>query len=190
MDTFLKNLVGTECWIFIDDVVVFSRSAEEHARRLESILQRFDEANLQLHPGKCAFSQYQVQYLDFVLSERGILASPDKVKAVKQYPTPKSVRDVRAFLGQCSFYRKVVPRFTENAKPLSKLTRNIQEFIWSPTQQDAFESMKNKLCTTPVLVYPDFKSPFKLTTDVSKIAIAVILSQVQDEIERPVAYSS
>ena len=128
--------------------------------------------------------------MGFVLSERGVSASPDKVKAVKEYLAPKSVRDLRAFLGLCSFYRKLVPSFAQTAEPLTTLTRKNQEFIWGPKQQEAFQSMKNKLCTTPVLAYPDFKSPFILTTDAFKIAIAAILSQVQDGIERPVAYVS
>ena len=87
MDVVLKNLVGTECWVFIDDVIIFSKSAQKHAQRLENVLQRFDKANLQLHPGKCVFAQPQVQYLGFVLSEKGVSASPDKVKAVRDYPT-------------------------------------------------------------------------------------------------------
>jgi len=80
MDTVLRSLVGSECWVFVDDVVVFSRSAEEHAQRLENVLQRFDRANLQLHPGKCEFAKSQVQYLGYVLSEKGVSASADKVK--------------------------------------------------------------------------------------------------------------
>ena len=98
MDTVLKNLVGAECFVFIDDVIVFSISAEEHARRLESVLQRFDKSNLQLHPGNCAFAQPQVQYLGFLLSEKVVASSPEKVKASQDFPTPTFVKDVRSFL--------------------------------------------------------------------------------------------
>jgi hypothetical protein len=91
--------VGTECSIYIDDIIVFSGTPDEHARRLENVLQRFERANLQLHPGKCVFAQPQVQYLGFVLSQEGITPSPKKVKAVRQYPSPKSMKEVRAFLG-------------------------------------------------------------------------------------------
>ena len=108
MDTVLKDLVGDECHVFVDDDVVFWRTAEEHAARLEHVLERFDMANLQLHPQKCAFAQPQVNYLGYVLSQDGISASPDKVKAEKEYPVPKNVKDVRAFLGLASFYRKLV----------------------------------------------------------------------------------
>jgi hypothetical protein len=96
MDVVLKNLDGAECWVFIDDVI-FSNMAKEHALHLENVLHWFDEANLQLHPSKCVFTQPQVQYLGFILSEDGISPSPDKVKAVWQCPMPKSVKDVRAY---------------------------------------------------------------------------------------------
>ena len=91
MDIVFRNLVGTDCWEFLDDVLVFSKSTEEHALRLEHVLRRFDEANLQFHPRKCVFAQPRVKYLGFVLSENGVSASTDKVKAVREYPTPTNV---------------------------------------------------------------------------------------------------
>ena len=157
---------------------------------MENVLQRFEAANLQLHPGKCVIAQPKVQYLGYVLSEEGITASPDKIKAVKQYPTPKGVKDVRAFIGLASFYRRLVPDFAELAKPLTTLTRKDQQFTWGPTQKEAFESLKERLCSAPVLAFPDFKLPFILTTDASKVAVGAILSQVQNGIERPIAYAS
>jgi hypothetical protein len=102
---------------FVDDILVFSNSAEEHARRLENVFRRFEEANLKLHPGKCAFAHSQVEYLVYILSENGISPSPEKVKAVQNYPTPKNVRDVRAFLGLASFYRRSVPDFAHSEGP-------------------------------------------------------------------------
>ena len=98
-------------------MIVFSKSAEEHALRLENVLRKFHEANLQLHPGKCVFAQPKVQYLGFVLSENGVSASTDKVKAFREYPTPINVREVRAFLGLASFYRRLVPNFADCKTP-------------------------------------------------------------------------
>jgi len=89
MDAVLKNLVGTERWVFIDDVIIFSSTAQEHALRLENVLRRFDIANLQLQPGKCVFAQSQVTYLGYVVSERGISASPEKNKGCKRISDPK-----------------------------------------------------------------------------------------------------
>jgi hypothetical protein len=133
MDIVLRDLSGTECYTYIDDVIVFSKSAEEHALRLENVLRRFDEANLRLHPGKCVFAQPQVQYLGFVLSEQGVAASSEKVKTVMNYPTPKNVRDVRAFVGLASFYRRLVTKFAEISKPLTTLIRKDQDFVWGPS---------------------------------------------------------
>jgi len=97
---------------------------------------------------------------------------------------------VRTFLGLCSFYRKLIPKFAEIAKPLTMLTRKDQKFTWGLSQQVAFEELKNRLCTTPVLAYPNFELPITLTTDASKVAVAAILSQVQDGTERVTAYAS
>jgi hypothetical protein len=113
-----------------------------------------------------------------------------EVKAVRDYPTPKNVRDVRAFVGLTSFYRRLVPNFAATAKPLTELTRKGRPFVWGPCQQKAFEEMKDRLCTTPVLAHPNFDLPFILTTDASKVAVAAILSQVQDGEEKPLAYGS
>jgi hypothetical protein len=111
------------------------------------------------------------------------------VKAVKQYPSPKSVKEVRAFLGLASFYRRLIPNFAEIAKPLTVLTRKDQEFKCGPQQQEAFQS-KDRLCAAPVLAYLNFSQPFTLTTDPSKRALGAILSQVQDRLERPLASAS
>jgi hypothetical protein len=178
MDVVLENLIGAECYVYLNDIIVFSDSAQKHARRLEHALKRFEDANLQLHPSKFVFARQQVQYLGYILSERGISASPDKVKAVREYPTPKSEKDVRALLGLTSFYRRLMPNFAELAKPLTTLTRKNKQFFCCPKQHEAFLSLKERLCTTPVLACPNFKLPFVLTTDASKAAIAGVLSQV------------
>jgi hypothetical protein len=128
-----------------------------------------------------------VQYLGFVLSENGVSASTYKVKAVREYPTPTNVREVRAFLGLCSFYRRLVPNIAQISKPLTTFTRKDQKFEWGPSQKKAFDRLKDKLCTTPVLAFPNFKLPFIVTTDASKLAVAAVLSQVQDDVERPIA---
>ena len=142
--------------MYFDDIVIYSSSASEHAKRLENVLERFDRANLQLHPGNCVFAKPQVQYLGFILSKDGISPSPEKLKAVKQYPAPKCVKEVRAFWGFTSFYRRVIPNYSEIARPMTELTRKEQPFTWKSKQQEAFQKMKDSLCTAPVLAYPNF----------------------------------
>ena len=118
-------------------------------QRLGDVIQRFDKANLQLHPGKCVFARPQVNYLGFVLSEKGVSASP-KIKAVRNYPIPKNVKDVRAYLGLASFYRRLIQDFAAVEKPLIELTKD-RPIIGSESQQKAYESIKDNLCTAPVL---------------------------------------
>jgi hypothetical protein len=134
MDLVLRNLIGIECWAYMDDIILFSETIEEHARRLDHVLERLHSANLQLQPQKCIFAQPQVQYLGYDISHNGISASPGKVQAVKNYPVPKTTRDVRAFLGLASFYRRLVPRFADLAKPLTELTKKDAKFKWEDKQ--------------------------------------------------------
>jgi hypothetical protein len=172
MDSVLKDLVGTDCFVYLDDLILFSKTAEEHAENLERVLERFDKANLQLHLGKCVIVQPEGKYFGYVLSDKGVSASSDRSQKLSD---PLNAKDVRAFLGLVSFYRRLVANFAETAKPLTKLTRKEQEFYWGPSQQEAFEELKTKLCTTPVLAYPNFDLPFILTTDSSKVVVAGIL---------------
>jgi hypothetical protein len=131
MDLVLRDLVGNECYAFIDDVIIFGNTIEEHASRLSHILERFERTNLQLQRAKCKFAQPQVEYLGYIASKDGIRASPDKTKAVKNFPVPKNVKEVRSYLGLASFYRRLVPKFAQIAKPLSELLRSDAPFIWS-----------------------------------------------------------
>jgi hypothetical protein len=190
MDLVLRDLIGTDCCVFIDDVIVFGRTIEEHASRLEHVLERFEKARLQLHPGKCEFAQPQVEYLGYIVSKEGIKASPGKTRAVREFPVPKSATEIRSFLGLASFYRRLVPGFAQIAKPLTELLRRDVTFRWSDRQQAAFDQLKQALCSDKVLGYPDFTQPFILTTDASKVAVAAIISQVQDGVERPLSYAS
>jgi hypothetical protein len=145
MDSVLKDLVGTDSFVYVDDLIRFSKTAEEHAEKLERVSERFERTNLQLHPGKFVIAQPEFKYLGYVLSDEAVSASSDKVDAVKNYPTPRNAKYVRAFLGLASIYRRLVENVAETAKPLTKLTRKGQEFNWGPSQQEAFEELKTKL---------------------------------------------
>ena len=125
-----------------------------------------------------------------MLSVEGVSASPVKIKAVRNYTTPKNVKDFRAYFGLASFYRRLIQDFAAVAKPLTELAKKDRQFIWGQSQQTSFDSIKDKLCTSPVLGYPNFDLPFILNTDVSKVAVAAILSQIQNGVERPIAYAS
>lgn len=126
----------------------------------------------------------------YVLSHTGIKASDNKIKAVKQYPVSTSVKDVRAFLGSCSFYRLLVPHFVDIAKPLTQVTKKDQFWQWTPECQNAFEELKHKLSSPPVLAFPDLNSPFILMADLLQVGLGAVLSQVQNGIEKPIACTS
>jgi hypothetical protein len=151
MDLVLGDLTGNECYVFIDNVIIIGNSIEERARRLEHVLQRFERANLQLQPTKCVFAQAQVEYLGYIESRDGVKASPNKTKAVRQYPIPTNAKQVRSFLGLASFYRRLVPKFAEIAKPLTELIRKNIQFKWEVLQQTAFDKLKDLLCSDQVL---------------------------------------
>jgi transposase InsO family protein len=190
VDVLLRELSGVEAFAYLDDVIVFSRTIEEHAERLGHVLDRFERANLLLQPSKCKFAQAEVKYLGYVVSREGLKACPEKTEAIRRYPAPKNVKEIRAFLGLSGFYRKLVRDFASIAKPLTELTKKDVPFNWGQDQQKAFEQLKDALCSDSVLAYPDFTQEFILSTDASAKALGAILSQVQDGVERPISFGS
>ena len=120
MQKVLAGLGGVEafCSVFIDDVLVFSDTMDEHIEHLRQIFQRLRRYNLKLHPGKCKFARPSVEYLGHVISAAGIAPNPAKVQAVQEFPVPTSVRGVRQFLGMASYYRRFMPGFAKIAAPL------------------------------------------------------------------------
>ncbi len=179
------------CCVFIDDILVFSDTLEEHIDHLRQIFQRLRRYNLKLHPGKCKFARGQVDYLGHVISEEGIAPNPDKVRAVQEFPVPTTVRGVRQFLGMASYYRRFMPGFAKIAAPLHALTRESVPFFWSMACQGAFLKLKDLLVTPPVLAYPDFNRGFVLHTDASIQGLGAVLEQEQDDGRlHPVAYAS
>jgi len=111
------------------------------------------------------------------------------VKAVQNFPTPQSMKDVRSFLGLAYFYRRLVPHFADIAKALTQLTKD-RIWDWNQECQESFDKLKSKLSNTPLLAFPDFKAPFILTTDASTVGLGAVLSQVQEGIERPISFAS
>ena len=191
MECVLAGLVGEECLIYLDDIIVFSSSFKEHLLRLTRIFQALRNAGLQLKPSKCCFAYNEVWYLGHVVSKAGIRPDNDKIKAVSNYPVPKNVKEVKQFLGLSNYYRRFVKDYAQIAEPLHKIQRKSkQPFHWDNTCQLAFDNLKQKLITPPILAYPDFSLPFIVYSDASNTAIGGLLGQLQNDKEVVISYWS
>ena len=177
--------------VYLDDILVFSKSLDEHRNHLKQVFQRIEEVGLKLNPKKCSFACQRVEYLGHIITAQGLKPNPDRIEAVKQYKVPHDVHTVRQFLGLTSFYRRFVPGFAQIASPLHELTKKGIAFKWTEACQTALDQLKDKLVESPVLAYPNFNEEFTLETDASVHGLGAILSQVQEDKKlHPVAYAS
>lgn len=190
MFSVLSGLVGLKCFIYLDDIVVYGSNLEDHNRKLSHVFSRLRKFNLKLEPQKCNFLRKEVVYLGHTISEDGIKPDPSKIVAVRDYPIPRNVTDIKAFLGLASYYRKFIEGFSKTAAPLTHLLKKNTEFFWTDSCAQSFAELKAKLISAPILQYPRFNEPFILTTDASGKALGAILSQGKIGKDLPVAYAS
>lgn len=176
--------------IYLDDIIVFGKTFQEHLGRLEQVFGNLYKANLKVKPSKCNLFAKQVSYLGHVISAEGVKADPSKVEAVRGWPVPRNQTEVRSFLGLASYYRRFMRSFAEIARPLHQLTEKGKKFHWGEDCQRAFFTLKSCLISAPVLAYPDPLKQFILDTDASNVGIGAVLSQVEGGMERVVAYAS
>lgn len=190
MNNALTGLQGLQCFVYLDDIVVYASSIENHSMKLKSIFDRLRSNNLLLQPDKCEFMRREVAYLGHVISDQGVSPNPDKIKAISTYPTPKNPKQIKQFLGLIGYYRRFIKDFSALAKPLTLLLKKDTPFNWTPKSQAAFDTFKTILTTEPILQYPDFSKEFLLTTDASDYAIGAVLSQGEVGKDLPIAYAS
>ena len=169
-------------------MMVFSSTVEEHLEYLSIIFGKLRQHNLKLKRKKCSFLKLETNYLGFVISEEGIKPDEKKIEAIKFLPVPTCVREVRSFIGMCSYYRRFIPNFFHIAEPIIALTRKYAHFKWSDTHQRTFEYLKDSLTAVPLLVYPDSNKPYVLYTDSSDTCIGTCLTQKCDGDEKPIYY--
>jgi transposase InsO family protein len=180
MNQVLRKFINKCVVVFLDDVLIFSRSPEEHLEHVRAVLGTLRQHNLYAKVSKCEFARSKVEFLGHVVSAKGLETAEDKVAKIKNWPTPKNVSEVRSFLGLTSYYRRFVRNYAKIAAPLQELTRKDIPFVWTEKRQAAFEQLKEKMCTAPVLRIPDVTKPFRVVTDASDYAIGAVLEQ-QDE---------
>ena len=176
--------------IFLNDVIVHAKSFERAMRRLWLVFERLRSANLKLSPKKCVLFQRKVTFLGHVVSGDGVSTDPSKTEAVSTWPVPRSVAEVRSFLGLTSYYRLFIYEYAHIAKPLHELTEGGKEFLWTEVWDKDFCTLKKNPALTPVLAYPTLDDMFILDTDASGVAIGAVLSQVQTGTEKVIAYFS
>ena len=190
MNKIFTKEIGDFVCVYLDDILIFSRSIEEHLEHLRRVLTRLRESKLYAKLHKCEFLKDKVDYLGFEISTQGIHASPEKVKAVVEWPRPENVHDVRSFLGLASYYRKFIRGFSEIARPLTDLTKAAKTWDWKEPQNSAFLRLKVALATAPVLLLPNFEKQFIVTTDASDAAVGAILEQDHGRGLQPIAFAS
>ena len=179
----LRGLTWKHTLTYVDDILIYSKNFTSHLTHLKQVFDRLKSAGLKLKPSKCNFAAKQVTYLGHIFSKNGISVDPAKTKVVKDFPVPRNQTQVRAYLGLCNYYKKYVKNFSEIASPLNNLLKKDVPFEWTPKCQVAFDTLKERLISPPVLSYPHFDRKFILYCDASNFSISYILGQ-KDENNR------
>ncbi|MEL7181406.1 MAG: reverse transcriptase domain-containing protein, partial [Pseudomonadota bacterium] len=190
MNELFKTELHKYVLIFLDDILIYSPTLEEHADHVRRVMLTLRAANLKLKPKKCKFFQPQVEYLGHIIDQNGSRPDHKKVEAVQTWPRPTTVTGVKSFLGFCNYYRKFVKDFAQKAEPLTNLTKKYQRFSWDTKCETAFQTLKDALTNAPLLAHPDYNSPFIVDTDASNTQLGAVLSNVIDGVERPLVYAS
>jgi hypothetical protein len=163
--------------VFIDDILVFSRSEEEHEEHLRLVLQKLCEHQLYAKFSKCAFWLKEVSFLGYIITDGGIAVDPSKVRDVLNWSPPKNVLEIRSFLGLAGYYRRFIEGFSKIVKPLTTLLEKGKEFKWDEKCQASFEELKKRLTTSPVLIVPDIHKGFDVYCDASRQGLGCVLMQ-------------
>jgi hypothetical protein len=181
LSPFLRKFV----LVFLDDILVYSPSLEEHISQLRQILSLLRQHQLFMKLSKCSFAQKQLEYLGHIISDKGVATDPSKTSAMPNWQTPSNITDLRGFLGLTGYYRKFVKHYGLIAKPLTQLLKK-KQFQWGSEAEEAFKSLKQAMSSTPVLALPDFNVPFIVETDASDMGVGAVLMQK----DQPIAFFS
>ena len=161
--------------IFLDDVLAYSTNKADPLKHLRNIFQTLRALNLKLKSKKCTLFQREVVYLGHFIGNDGAKPDPDKVSAVKYWPVPKTVKQIRSFVGFCNYYRRFVRDFAQIARPLTDLTKKDARFEWNSDCQLSFDGLRVELATAPVMQFPLFDCPFIIDTDASKVSLGAVI---------------
>lgn len=191
MTQVLEGLVGKICFVYIDDIVIYGQSLNDHLANLDKVLDRLRVNKLKVKPSKCHFLKESINYLGYVISQNGIKMDPQKTEAIRNFIPPTNEKKLKSFLGLAGFYRKYVPNFSIIAQPLHNLLKKDVVYEWDSKCQQAFEMLINVISHDIVLQFPNFDNHFYLTTDASNFGIGAVLSQKDEKgYDRPLAFIS
>jgi hypothetical protein len=190
MQIAMQGLNFSICLCYLDDVIVFAKDVATHIERLRMVFQRLREAGLKLKPSKCHLIKEEVGFLGHVVSAAGVATDERKVKAVREWPVPRNVHELRAFIGLCSYYRRYIAMFSVVCAPLHALTGKNVRFVWSEACDEAFQQLKDLMTSAPILAMPTDEDPYTLDVDASGFGIGAVLSQCQQGEERVICYAS
>lgn len=188
----LKDLLGKGVLVYLDDILIYSATFEEHQRLIREVLTRLESHNIKLKPEKARMFAPEVEYLGHIISNDGIRANPKKTECVRDFPVPQNVTQVQSFLGLASYYRRFVPSFSRIAKPLHTLCKKNHLFEWTDACQDAFQKLKDELISDRVLAHVNFTQQMRVTCDACGYGIGATLGQLDPETggERPILFIS
>ncbi|KAG1419562.1 hypothetical protein G6F58_004549 [Rhizopus delemar] len=191
IDLCFRSLINKCLVAYIDDLNVYSENSIEHLQHLDQVFNCIQIANLKLNPEKCFFFKDHLKFLGYIVTKEGIQTDPEKIKKIVDYPVPRTITQVRAFLGIASYYRRFIKNFASIARPLHDQTKTKKKLPWTKETTDSFVLLKKLLTTAPVLTRPDFTKSFILVTDASKLGLGCILTQLDENgKEHPVVYAS
>ena len=197
MDFVLAGLKWKCCLVYIDDVIIYSKSFDQHLKDLKEVFDALQEANLTLKVSKCHFCREEIKYLGHIITQQGVKPDPELVSAVKDFPQPKNVKDIQAFLGLTGYYRRFIKNYSKIAEPLLKQIRTKQkehgashQIEWNIECQKAFTELKEKLINSPIMNTPNFKHPFIIELDASGYGLGAVLAQEYDGQKFVIAYAS
>lgn len=190
MDNILRGLQGTHCLVYLDDIIVFSKTLDQHINKLKTIFDTLRKANLKVQLDKSEFLKKEVLYLGHTITPEGLKPNEDKIDAILKYPLPKTTTEIKSFLGLIGYYRKFIKDFAKITKPMTNCLKKNVKIELNDEYIKSFETCKALLTNAPLLQYPNFDKPFILTTDASNYAIGAVLSQGTIGNDKPVAYAS
>ena len=197
MDIVLAGLKWQCCLVYIDDVIIYSSTFERHLNDLKQVFEALRQANLTVKASKCYFCRKEIKYLGHIITRDGVKPDPELVSAVKKFPQPRKLKDVQAFLGLTGYYRRFIQNYATIAEPLLKQIRSHKNqrntnysITWNDACTKAFETLKQKLISSPIMITPNFQYPFILELDASAYGLGAVLAQEYEGKKFVIAYAS